>query len=135
MTATLKAIVPVFRVADVDRSMKWYAGVLGFGSDPFPANPPYEFAILTLGGAEIMLRKWTDYKRPEGAPGWDAYFRLEGGAIRAVYERFSKTPYVARRLERMPYGYAEFEIRDTDGYRLCFGEAVDKSDDIPNAVE
>ena len=135
MTAKLKAVVPVLRVADVERSMKWYAGVLGFTPDPFPSQPPYEFAILTFGSAEIMLRRWSEYKRPPDAPGWDVYFRLEGDVIRTVHERLSKTPYIARRLERMPYGFAEFEVKDPDGYRLCFGEAVDKSDDIPNAVD
>ena len=135
MSAALKAIVPVLRVADVERSMKWYPAVLGFTPDPFPAAPPFEFAMLTLGRAELMLRRWPGFSRPTDTPGWDAYLRLDRGAIREVYERLAKTPYVARRLERMPYGLAEFEIRDPDGHRLCFGEAVDAGEDVPNASE
>jgi len=135
VSASLKAIVPVLRVADVERSIRWYASVLGFTPDPFPTQPPYEFAMLTLGRAELMLRRWPNYIRPPETPGWDVYVRLDGGAIRQVYERLSKSPTIARRLERMPYGLAEFEIRDPDGHRLCFGESADAAGDIPDAVE
>jgi catechol 2,3-dioxygenase-like lactoylglutathione lyase family enzyme len=53
----IKQIVPVLRVADVARSIEWYRGTLGFAADPFPATPPYEFAILRQGTAELMLRR------------------------------------------------------------------------------
>ena len=51
------AVVPLFRVADVARSIAWYSDVLGFDADPFPPTPPYEFAILRLGPIELMLRR------------------------------------------------------------------------------
>jgi hypothetical protein len=41
------------------------------------------------------------------------------------------TSMVTRRLERMPYGLAEFEITDPDGYVLCIGQALDDADDLP----
>ena len=48
--------VPVLQVADVEISVRWYADVLGFTPNTFPANPPFSFAILRRDGAEIMLQ-------------------------------------------------------------------------------
>ena len=59
----LQLAVPLLRVADVARSAAWYREALGFEVDPFPARPPFEFAILRRGPAEIMLRRG-----PEGRP-------------------------------------------------------------------
>jgi len=49
--------VPVLQVADVAASARWYRNVLGFDADPFPAKPPYQFAILRHGDTELMLQK------------------------------------------------------------------------------
>ena len=43
---SLTQAVPLLRVADVTRSIEWYRSILGFVADPFPAQPPHEFAIL-----------------------------------------------------------------------------------------
>lgn len=48
---------PLLRVADVARSAACYRDVLGFEIDAFPDHPPYVFAILRRGTAEIMLRQ------------------------------------------------------------------------------
>jgi catechol 2,3-dioxygenase-like lactoylglutathione lyase family enzyme len=115
-------VVPLFRVADVARSISWYREVLGFLAEPFPAEPPYEFAILRRGTAEIMLRRSAG-GRPAGGGGWDAYVRLSGG-IHALYGTLQQRMPIVRRLEIMEYGDTEFEIADPDGYVLCLSEVV-----------
>ena len=52
----LERAVAVLQVADVGRSMAWYATAFGFEPDPFPKNPPHAFAILRRDGAEVMLQ-------------------------------------------------------------------------------
>ncbi len=48
-------------------------------ADPFPATPPYEFAILRQAGAEIMLRRGQVPERgPRRHYDWDVYLRREG---------------------------------------------------------
>src|SRR6058998_330895 len=118
---TLRTVVPLFRVANVERSLDWYREVLGFEADPFPETPPYAFAILRHGQAELMLRAAPGEKRPAGFNrGWDAYLRLEGNSIRRLFAALSGKADILRPLQRMPYGLVEFDLRDPDGYVLCF---------------
>src|ERR1051326_4018881 len=108
-----KQAVPLLRVADVARSIEWYRGTLGFVSDPFPARPPHEFAILRHGQVELMLRRGSPPVRTTQRPyDWDVYLRREGARFREVFAAFNARGIVTRRLERMPYGLAEFEITD-----------------------
>src|SRR5262245_60980900 len=115
----IKLAVPVLRVADVARSVEWYRNTLGFAGDPFPDKPPHKFAILRQGQTEIMLRAGSPPACPKPAPyDWDVYLRLERSPFREVFALFNKQGIVTRRLERMFYGLAEFEITDPDGYVL-----------------
>lgn len=129
----VKMAIPVLRVSSVEGSLQWYRGALGFIGDPFPAEPPYAFASLRqVGGAEIMLRRGTPRSRPgPRAYDWDVYLRLEQTPIRDLYARFQAAGLVTRRLERMFYGLAEFEVTDPDGYVLCLSQQVENADDLP----
>ena len=124
--------VPVLRVADVARSIDWYRARLGFTGEPFPAQPPYEFAILRHGSTELMLRRGSPLVRPLPRPyDWDVYLRLDGSQFRELFAQLNARGIVTRRLERMFYGLAEFEISDPDGYNTCLSQALENDDDLP----
>jgi uncharacterized glyoxalase superfamily protein PhnB len=128
----IKQAVPLLRVGDVARSMEWYRRTLGFAGDPFPASPPHEFAILRHGPAELMLRRGSPPERPRPRPyDWDVYLRLESSRFREVFAQFNSRGIVTRRLERMFYGLAEFEITDPDGYVLCLSQMLEDAGDLP----
>ena len=120
--------VPLLRVADVARSAGWYHDVLGFDVGPFPDDPPYEFAILRRGPAEVMLRRASE-GRPSGWRGWDVYVRLSAG-LRELHSSLAPQGIVTRRLERMFYGDAEFDVQDPDGYVLCFSQVLPDASDL-----
>lgn len=124
--------VPLFRVVDVARSMEWYRGILGFVGDSFPAAPPHEFAILRQGQVELMLRRGSPPVRPKSRQyDWHVYLRREGSRFREVFAAFNERGIVTRRLERMPYGLAEFEITDPDGYVICLSQLLEDASDLP----
>ena|SRR5436190_17905685 len=124
--------VPVLRVADVARTMDWYRGTLGFVANPFPANPPHQFAILRQGPAEMMIRCGVAPVRPKPQPyDWDVYLRLEGSRFRELFAQLSSRGFVTRRLERMFYGLAEFEITDPDGYVICLSQLLEDASGLP----
>ena len=128
----IKLAVPLLRVTDVARSLEWYRTTLGFVGDPFPATPPHTFAILRHGQVELMLRRGSPTARPQPRPyDWDVYLRLEGSRLREVFAQFSARGIVTRRLERMFYGLAEFEIADPDGYGICLSQFLDDASDLP----
>ena len=129
--------VPVLQVADVAASAHWYRNTLSFDADPFPAKPPYQFAILRHGDTELMLQRAEKPASRNPVPyRWDVYLRLEGGRIRKLYEELSELVIVEggriqRRLERMFYGLCEFEIVDLDGYAICLAEPLRNDSDLP----
>ena len=131
---SIKQAVPVLRVADVARSMAWYCQALGFMGDPFPARPPYNFAILRHGITEIMLRRGTPTAPSPPKPyDWDVYLRLMDTQFRKIFKLLGEQGIINRPLEVMPYGLTEFEIVDPDGYVICLSQLLDDTSDLPTA--
>jgi hypothetical protein len=128
----IKLLVPVLRVADVERSMQWYRETLALVGDPFPAKPPFEFALLRQAQVELMLRRGLPPARSTPRQyDWDVYLRREGQSFREVFAGFNARGIVTRRLEQMPYGLAEFEITDLDGYVICLSQQLEDASDLP----
>lgn len=112
--------------------MQWYRETLAMVGDPFPAEPPFEFAILRQGQAELMLRRGSPPVRSAPRPyDWDVYLRREGERFRDAFAALSARGVVTRRLEQMPYGLAEFEITDPDGYIICLSQELKNATDLP----
>lgn len=116
--------------------MDWYRSTLGFIGDPFPVQPPHDFAILRQGPVELMLRHDPNAERKTPRPyEWDVYVRRQGERFRELFAAFSRLDIVTRRLERMPYGLAEFEIADPDGHVICLSQQLENADDLPMPAE
>ena len=122
----LDSAVPVFRVASVGRSMKWYETVLGFSPDPVgPPDDPV-FAILRRDGVELMLQRVNP--RGVGEPrsatkaggGWDVYLRIDDA--QAVREAVQSKVSEVGPIEMRPYGCKEFVLADPDGHVIVLGE-------------
>jgi catechol 2,3-dioxygenase-like lactoylglutathione lyase family enzyme len=131
----LEATTPVLQVADVARSVAWYRSVLELDADPSPADP--SFAILSRDGLEIMLQS-EDAKAPHPAatradpePGWSIYLRVTGGDILDLARTVREHTPLLRGPERAFYGMVEFEIADPDGHRICVGENLPHTLDVP----
>jgi len=79
-----------------------------------------------------MLRRGTPTAQSKSRPyDWDVYLRLEATDFRELFSRLSARGVVTRRLERMFYGLAEFEITDLDGYVICLSQALEDACDLP----
>ena len=116
--------VPVLQVADVERSINWYASVFGFESDPFPGTPPYSFAILRRDRSEIMLQCSDDTVCENSRRGWSVYLRIEGGELLEFAKIVREHTELAREPERIFYGQVEFDVVDPDGHVICVAEAL-----------
>jgi uncharacterized glyoxalase superfamily protein PhnB len=62
---------------------------------------------------------------------WDVYLRLDRTPFRELFAALSQRGVVTRRLERMFYGLAEFEITDPDGYVVCLSQSLAEASDLP----
>jgi uncharacterized glyoxalase superfamily protein PhnB len=123
--AEFHSVTPVFAVADISATIRWYEEQLGFIGDPFPDHEPYVFAIVYRDKIEIMLQRLAGYEKPDlynSRPGgvWDAYFRIEG--VKDLFESVRDEATIVQPLRKQPYGQWEFEVRDPNGYVLVFSE-------------
>jgi uncharacterized glyoxalase superfamily protein PhnB len=113
----------VLNVSSVERAVAWYASTFGFDATPVPERPPYQLALLSRGGAELMLRAAADPATISPPPGWSLCVRLAGGRIRELHADLAARGDHVSGLREMPYGDLEFEVRDPDGYTLLVSEA------------
>jgi len=121
----LRHIAPVFRVADLARSLAFYRDVLGFefefSYEDFYASVRRQGCHIHLQCAPPAARDQAEFEAPEHL---DACLIVEG--IDELAARFADAgaPFSVP-LRRMPYG-AEFYVRDPDGYILGFVEPADE---------
>ncbi len=114
------SIMPVLRVADLQRSIDWYVGVLRFhAGDRLTNDGGGENCFLQAGDVELLLSTGSHLGGPPSFTG-TLYFRVVG--VDALYEKVRGRPEIVWPLERMEYGTREFGIRDPDGYTLGFAE-------------
>jgi catechol 2,3-dioxygenase-like lactoylglutathione lyase family enzyme len=123
--ARLDHIAPVFRVADLARSIAFYRDALGFdlefSYEGFYASVRREACHVHLQCAPPAPRDQAEFERTEHL---DACVIVEG--IEDLAARFAAAGApLSVPLRRMPYG-AEFYVRDPDGYVLGFIEPAEE---------
>jgi predicted enzyme related to lactoylglutathione lyase len=120
---SLSHIAPVFRVADLFRSLAFYRDQLGFTVEfvyeSFYAGVCREGCHIHLKCSPATPRDQTAFEREEQI---DAYIAVHNAETLA--ERFASAgvAFVVP-LRHMPYG-TEFYVRDPDGYVLGFVQST-----------
>ncbi len=119
-------VAPYFIVDDVVATANYYRDKLGFQYERFWNGPP-SFCMVWRSGIVIMLAQFetTGVMRPNhvvdperGA--WDAYIWVDNAdALNAEFK--SKGVKIVRDVCDQPYQCRDFEVEDCNGYRLCFG--------------
>jgi uncharacterized glyoxalase superfamily protein PhnB len=113
--------VPVFQVADIDRAMRHYKDVLGFGED-FRVG---DYAGVKLGGVALHLSKHAagEFAKPIG--GSIAYIFCDeiDDYFREVKQKGATVKYPPHDTK---YGMREFMLADPDGHHLAFGCEIPK---------
>jgi len=118
----LKSIMPVLRVADLDRAVDWYTRILGFELIWRAANDGGgENGMLGSGGVNLMLSTGSHLGDTPAFTG-TLYFETDG--VRELYTAVKDRVTVVWPLGTMDYGTLEFGIRDPDGYMLAFSETM-----------
>jgi len=114
-----RSVAPVLLAADVGATAAWYESRLGFKSQIFPAEPPFDEAILWRDDVRIMLTA-ADGPSPARA---GARFTVKG--ILGLYEAIRERVTITQPLIRDPDGTLSFEMSDLNGYALTFTEEPD----------
>ena len=115
-----------FIVDDVVKSAEYYRDVLGFSFHRYWGEPPC-FVIVARDGVEFFLSssgakglaRPNHVAHPDFA--WDAYVRCRD--VDALYRECQAAgAEIVRKAEVAFYEMKEFELKDLNGYILCFAE-------------
>jgi uncharacterized glyoxalase superfamily protein PhnB len=131
MSMNVTGVSPLMQVYDMQTSIDFYRDVLGFEVVHLAAEPTGHlwWALLKLGGATVMLNsKYEGDSRPpepEPVTGRDdvtLYFSVDD-VDSAYRELRTKTSRVEEPVT-MSYGMRQMNVRDPDGFHLCFQHPV-----------
>jgi GNAT superfamily N-acetyltransferase len=114
----IRSSEPIFPVADVVATVRYYREVLGFSEEWVWGDPP-DFGGVRWGkvGAMFALQSGPD-ARIGGQ--WHSFF-VEG--IDALYSHHNRTgATIYSPLEAKPWGLREYTVRDLNGHYLRFGQ-------------
>ncbi len=114
---TFAQVMPVLKVADIQRSIDWYTGVVGMTLLWRKPQDGGESCMLGEGPVTLMLSTG-DHLGGKPAFTGTLYFNMADAA--AFHERLEGRVDMVWPLEAMSYGTIEFGIRDPDGYVLAF---------------
>ena len=127
--STLEEIAPFFIVEDLAASIDFYNQKLGFKTDLLiPEDDPF-FAIVSRDNVRILLKHISadihpvpNYTRHEWAR-WDAFIWVsDPDALFAEFQ--SRGLEFHEPLADTDDGLRAFELKDHDGYVLCFGKPL-----------
>ena len=125
MDSILKEIAPFFIVKNLAESIDFYNQKLGFETDLLvPEDDPF-FGIVSRDNVRILLKHITEFIHPvpnhirhEWAK-WDAFIWVsDPDALFAEYQ--SRGLAFHEPLADTDDGLRAFELKDHDGYVLCF---------------
>ena len=124
--STLHRIAPFLLVEDVRLAAEYYRDKLGFEIAGYWFEEPPVFAIVRRGGATISLRRVGSRggsNRKWEPTALDAYIWADD--VDALYREFTaKHADLVGPPQGRSYGMKELEVRDRDGYVLCFGQEI-----------
>ena len=119
-------ITPALKVVDLDETIAFYTGHLGFAVDSlWPKDAP-TFCILDHGPTHLMFHT-EPYEAAEGPPlmTGQLHIDLEGGVME-LFENLKDHHEILWGPEVYSYGRREFSVRDPNGYRLVFSERTNE---------
>ena len=116
----------VLEVSDLQRSIDFYVGKLGFFTHGAWGDPP-SFCIVQRGGVTIALDRSRTVRDVPLNQYWAAYLYVENADALAEDYR-AKGVEIVREPCDMDYGLRDFDVRDPDGHLIAFGHDLPPGD-------
>jgi uncharacterized glyoxalase superfamily protein PhnB len=121
-------IAPVLLVREVEASVAFWRGRVGFESDAIHGDPP-NFAMPTRDGVTVMLLQVGAGTEPP-PPNWRVVDKANQVYVwvddaRALYEELqARGAPIDFTIYDTPWGTREFGIQDLDAYDIAFGQLL-----------
>jgi uncharacterized glyoxalase superfamily protein PhnB len=125
-TPGYRLAVPVIGTSDVLAAVAYFERTLGFTQEFLWGDPPV-YAGVKAGGAEIYICHDPDFatavQRQNLAP--DLFLWVNG--INELYRRHQENgAQIEESLTKRPWGALQYTVREPNGFRLKFAEALDE---------
>jgi lactoylglutathione lyase len=132
-TANVKQVVPFFRIADMDRSLRFYVDGLGFAlKNKWVVNGKIRWCMLELGGAALMLQTFEKEDGsvviPPGKLGEGVSLEFQCRDAIALYREFTSRGLTASEPQ-VGNNMWVTGLTDPDGYHLGFESTTDTPED------
>lgn len=111
----------ILPVKNIEESIRFYTEKLDFKLN-FTWNDPIDYAVLKRGEVNIHLSKRKDNPDPDSM--YSSIYIFVHDAEMVYNELKNKEVSILSPLSETDYGMKEFDIKDTEGYVLSFGEGV-----------
>ncbi len=130
----LESLTPNLMVEDVQETINYYHGVLGFDTiDKVPENGvDLVWANLKKGDVEIMVQSVEsliedipEIRHEKIGGGTTLFIKMTG--VEKLYEDLYEAADVVVQMKDTFYGTKEFTIRDVNGYFLTFAELMKRN--------
>src|SRR5262249_29140355 len=108
-----KRVVPVLKASDMQKSVDFYTGVLGFSVAWRAANDGGGEKCMLQAGATALLLSTGPHLGDRPQFTGTLYFHMAG--VQEFFERVKDRAEVVWPLEAMDYGQRAFRIRDCGG--------------------
>jgi uncharacterized glyoxalase superfamily protein PhnB len=124
-------ITPLLTTDDMDASLRFYRGVLGFTvAMTVPDEAPHDWALLTSGETALQLQTaksiGDDLGRMEGRPsGSGPMLYIDVDDVEALRQRVEGEAPVVVAMRETFYGTREFGVTDPNGVVLIFAEDLE----------
>ncbi len=116
----LANLIPILGVADPAKTLEFYRDALNFEvMDTYEPDGKLVWALLKSGDVELMV----EGECPETGgrqTGTSLYFYPDD--IEGLYDLLRTRGYPVSDRRVTFYGMKEFDLKDPDGYHLCFGQ-------------
>jgi len=123
----IKSIAPEFLVADITKAAEHYRDRLGFRIIRYVLDDPTAFAMSGRDDHIMMLSLAKNGRggsnRRHKSEAIDAYVWVDD--VDALHDEFAQNGAdIMMPPTHRVYGTKEIEVRDLDGYVLCFGQEM-----------
>lgn len=127
MSIDLRGVCPLLQVFDMPASIRFYRDVLGFEVvQTSEAGERFDWAMLRLGGAELMLNTaYEEHERPAApdpsrvAAHEDTGLFFACPDVEGAYEHLRAQGIEVVKPVVREYGMKQLYVSDPDGYGLC----------------
>jgi len=131
MALDLRKVTPLIQVYDMPASLRFYRDGLGFEvvyTSPKLGEDKYHWVMLRLGSVELMLNDAYEFDEDRPVPPDPArlaahedttlYFACPD--VDAAYAELRAKGIAAKAPALMRFGMKQMDVRDPDGFLLCF---------------